>query len=90
DMGISRIGLVSNLYIEISNHSLEISRKYLKKEYPNLLEINLRTNKESKEFGLSFNNIILIQMGNVQSPSYNRKAIIVKVDTNTIQTGRSI
>ncbi|WP_240103959.1 hypothetical protein [Klebsiella pneumoniae] len=87
DMGISRIGLVSNLYIESSNPSLEISRKYLKKEDPNLLEINLRTNKESKEFGLSFNNIILIQMGNVQSPSYNGKAIIVQVDTNTIETG---
>lgn len=86
EMNVSRMGLVSNLYIESNNPSLEISRKYLKKEDSNLLEINIRTNKESKEFGLTFNNIVLIQMGDVQSPVYTGKAIIVQVDTNTTET----
>lgn len=90
EMDVSRIGLVGNFYMESSNPSLEISRKYLKKEDSSLLEINLRTNKESKSFGLTFNNIVSIQMGEVQAANYSGKAIIVQVDTNTHESEGAI
>lgn len=85
-MNLSRIGLVSNSFIETNNPSFDISSKYLKSDDCDLAEISIRTNKRSSELGMTFNNIKSIQMGEVQSTQYTGKAILIQLDTNTIQS----
>ena len=81
---INRIGFVADYFIEHSNPSSRLQKKYISLQLGDLRDIAIRFNKENKIENLSINDITNIQTGFLIIDKKQKKGFLIQRDINNI------
>lgn len=82
-INLIRIGVILTLFQDSDDNTKTIYDKYLSVPYStNCVEINLRMNKQNLHKGIVYNNIAIVEAGELNVGDIAHKGIIIQLDTN--------
>ena len=85
EITLNRVGMVVTLFHEEDSNIKAIFDKYLIEPYTNdCVEINYRINRQTLEKGVVYNNIRLIQAGEIQIDKKIAKGVMIQFDVNNV------